>query len=82
MTSNDPLDQASALSNLDQVPYASGTGKGVTLSQKLQNGQSYCTPNGYVTNTTYCPNNAANFGSVTGTIGGARAVTMGVNITF
>ena len=82
VASNDPTDQQSALANLDQVPYATGTGKSVVLSPKLQNGQSYCTPAGYVAGTTYCPNNAANFGSVTGTIGGNRAVTMGLHITF
>ena len=52
------------------------------LNPKLQNGQSYCTPASYVTNQTYCPNNAADFGSVTGTIGGNRAVTMGIHVTF
>ena len=31
VTSNDPGDQQSALTNLDQVPYTSGTGKSVTL---------------------------------------------------
>jgi hypothetical protein len=38
-----------------------------------------------VTNTSktdYCPNNAANFGSVTGTIGGSRAIVMGFHITY
>jgi hypothetical protein len=82
VTSNSPTDQQSAKSNLDQIPFATGTGKSVLLSPTLQNGQSYCTPAGYVAGQTYCPNNAADFGSVTGTIGGARAVTMGMHITF
>lgn len=82
VTSNKPADQQSALANLDQVPYATGTGKSTVLSPKLGNGQSYCTPDGYVSGTNYCPNNAANFGSVTGTIGGSRAVTMGIHITY
>jgi hypothetical protein len=82
VTSNDPTDQQTALANLDQVPYATGSGKSTLLSPKLSNGQSYCTPNLYVTGQTYCPNNAANFGSVTGTIGGARAFTMGLHVTF
>ncbi len=82
VTSNDPADQASALANLDQVPFASGTGKSVVLNPKLQNGQSYCTPGGYIANTSTCPNNAANFGSATGTIGGNRAITMGLHVTF
>jgi hypothetical protein len=29
-----------------------------------------------------CPNNGANFGSVLGAIGGPRAVTMGLHLTF
>ena len=82
VASNDPNDQQSALANLDQVPYASGTGKSLVLNPKLQAGQSYCTPAGYVAGQTYCPNNAANFGSATGTIGGNRAVTMGLHVTF
>ena len=31
VTSNDPADQQSALANLDQVPYANGTGKSTLL---------------------------------------------------
>jgi hypothetical protein len=82
VTSNDPADQQSALANLDQVPYSTGTGIAVMLNPKLQSGQSYCTPSGFVAGQTYCPNNAANFGSVTGTIGGSRAITMGIHITY
>jgi hypothetical protein len=82
VTSNDPTDQQTALANLDQVPFATGSGKSTRLSPKLSNGESYCNPNLYVTGTTYCPNNAANFGSVTGTIGGSRAFTMGLHVMF
>lgn len=82
VTSSNPVDQQSALANLDQVPYSSGTGKSLVISPQLQNGQSYCTPAGYVAGQTYCPNNAANFGSVTGTIGGSRAITMNVHVIF
>jgi Carboxypeptidase regulatory-like domain len=82
VTSSDPADQQSALANLDQVPFATGSGKSTMLSPKLSNGESYCTPNLYVAGQTYCPNNAANFGSVTGTIGGSRAFTMGLHVTF
>jgi hypothetical protein len=82
VTSNDPVDQQSAMGNLDQVPFATGSGKTTLLSPKLSNGQSYCNPNLYVAGQTYCPNNAANFGSVTGTIGGSRAITMGFHVTF
>ena len=63
VTSNDRTDQQTALANLDQVPFATGSGKSTLLSPKLSNGQSYCTPNLYVAGQTYCPNNAANFGS-------------------
>ncbi len=74
--------RGSAGTNLDQVPFATGTGKSTQLSPYLSNGQSYCTPAGYITGTTTCPNNAANFGSVTGTIGGSRAIVMGFHITY
>ena len=82
VTSADPSDQQSAKTNLDQIPFASATGKGTKLPLTLANGQSYCTANLYITNTSSCPNNAANFGSVTGTIGGSRAFTMGIHITY
>ena len=82
VTSNDPIDQQSALTNLDQVPVSSGTGKGTQLPLKLNVGQGTCTASLTVTNQSYCPNNAANFGSVTGTIGGNRAFTMGIHITY
>jgi hypothetical protein len=82
VTSNDPADQQSALGNLDQIPFATGSGKSTMLSPKLSNGQSCCNPNLYVANQSYCPNNAASFGSVTGTIGGSRAFTMGFRVTF
>ena len=85
MTSNDPNDQQSALTNLDQVPYTSGTGKSVTLplTIPLTNPQTAtCTSAAAITGQSSCPNNAANFGSVTGTIGGSRAFTMGFHIMF
>jgi len=82
VTSADPGDQSSARTNLDQIPFASSTGKGTQLPLTLGNGDSYCNPNLYITGTSVCPNNAANFGSVTGTIGGSRAFTMGFHITY
>ena len=82
VTANDPADQQSALGNLDQVPFSTGTGKSTQLSPLLQIGQGTCTSALTIANTTTCPNNAANFGSVTGTIGGARAFTMGIHITY
>jgi hypothetical protein len=82
VTSANPTDQRSALTNLDQVPFANGTGKSTQLPLALGNGNSYCNANVYTAGTTTCPNNAANFGSVTGTIGGARAFTMGLHVAF
>jgi len=93
VTSSNGKDQQSALTNLDQVPFANGTGKAtqlpLTLSLPAQQGTCTILPLtvGYdpVTNTSktdYCPNNAANFGSVTGTIGGSRAIVMGFHITY
>ena len=92
VTSNNPTDQQSALGNLDQVPFATGTGKATQLPLELYGPsnvpnapppQGYCTITGLeISGKTTCPNNAANFGSVTGTIGGARAFTMGVHVTF
>lgn len=82
VTSNDPTDQQTALTNLDQVPYSTGSGKSTQLSPLLQIGQGTCTSDLTIAGTTTCPNNAANFGSVTGTIGGSRAFTMGFHIMF
>jgi hypothetical protein len=82
VTSAKPTDQQTALANLDQVPFATGTGKSTQLPLTLGNGDSYCNANVYTSGTTSCPNNAANFGSVTGTIGGSRAFTMGFHITY
>ncbi len=84
VTSNDPTDQQSALANLDQVPFSATSGKATLLPLKLGPGQGTCTAGLTVTNSNpaYCPNNAANFGSVTGTIGGNRAFTMGIHITY
>ncbi len=91
-TSPSTTDQQSALANLDQKPYYTGTGKGImiptTFPLGTQNAQgvTLCTS----ANTTSipgstvaaCPNNGANFGSVTGTIGGNRAITMALHVTF
>jgi hypothetical protein len=70
------------LTNLDQVPFSTGTGQSTQLSPKLSTGQGTCTAALTVVNQSYCPNNAANFGSVTGTIGGSRAFTMGFHVMF
>jgi hypothetical protein len=81
VTSNSATDQQQARLNLDQIPITSGTGKGTTIPLYLQPGQGSCTTLKTV-GTAGCPNNGANFGSVTGTIGGSRAVTMDLHITF
>jgi hypothetical protein len=93
VTSNSAADQQSALGNLDQVPFSTGTGKStqLPLTLSLNPPQGTCTilplTIGYNSNTgksttSTCPNNAANFGSATGTIGGSRAIVMGFHITY
>lgn len=79
VTSNSPADQQSALTDLDQLPYHNGSGKSTSIPTTLPVGTLSCT-NATISNG--CPNNGANFGSVTGTIGGSRAITMGLHILF
>jgi hypothetical protein len=80
-TSSSTADQQSALTNLDQKPIFNGSGKTTTIPTTLNVGQGSCTS--YTTDLSgTCPNNGANFGSVTGTIGGNRAVTMALHVTF
>jgi hypothetical protein len=80
-TSPNPSDQQSALTNLDQKPIYTGSGKSITIPTTLTVGQGSCTSYGTVSSGV-CPNNGANFGSVTGTIGGGRAIIMGLHITY
>ncbi|WP_263358104.1 TonB-dependent receptor [Acidicapsa ligni] len=80
VTSNSSVDQQSSKTNLDQLPFANGSGRGTTIPTTLPVGVGSCSASGSVGNG--CPNNGANFGSVTGTIGGSRAVTMGLHVTF
>jgi len=80
VTSSNPADQQSAKANLDQIPYTTGSGKSLQVPTltPLNTGTCvsvYSVPGG-------CPNNSANFGSVLGTIGGNRAVTMGLHFTY
>lgn len=82
VTANNSVDQQTALANLDQVPYATGSGKTTQLSPLLQINQGTCTAALTIAGTNTCPNNAANWGSVTGTIGGSRAFTMGFHVMF
>ena len=71
--------QQSALTNLDQLPYHNGSGKGITIPTVLPQGVGSCAT---ATITGGCPNNGANFGSVTGAIGSNRIITMGLNLQF
>jgi hypothetical protein len=86
VTSPSSADQQTALQNLDQVPFSNGTGKSTSLplTLSLAQNQGICTIPGLTIQPagTSCPNNAPNFGSVTGTIGGSRAFTMGIHITY
>ena len=79
VTSNDSVDQQSALVDLDQLPYHNGSGKSTTIPTTLPVGTLSCTK---ATISNGCPNNGANFGSVTGTIGGSRVITMGLRVQF
>jgi hypothetical protein len=65
-TSSSTADQQSALANLDQKPSYTGSGKTTQIPLQISGS----------------PNNGADFGSVTGTIGGNRAVTMALHVTF
>ena len=86
VTSPTTADQQSALTNLDQLPVHNGSGKTTTIPTTLQPGQGSCSyptlppsanfPNGG------CPNNGANFGSVTSVIGSSRMFTMSLHILF
>jgi hypothetical protein len=81
VASNVPSSQQSALANEFVLPVVNGTGKGITVPTTLTNGQGTCTTYGYAS-PQGCPNNGATFGSVTGVIGGSRAITMGLHVTF
>jgi hypothetical protein len=65
---------------LDKLPYVNGTGSGITVPTVLPVGYGSCQSASLPGGT--CPNNGANFGSVTGTIGGSRAITMGIHINY
>jgi hypothetical protein len=92
VTANDTVDQQSALHNLDQLPYFTGTGKGIqiptTIPVGVMNSQGVvpCAFNEISAPGTggvnACPNNGDNFGSVQNTIGGGRAITMALHIVF
>ena len=79
VTSSSATDQQSALTNLDQLPYHNGSGRTTTIPTLLPAGTLSCST---ATVSEECPNNGANFGSVTSTIGGSRVVTMDLHIVF
>ena len=80
-TSNKAADQQSALANIYRLPVVNGNGKSLTVPTTLTSGQGTCTTSGYAS-ASGCPNNGATFGSVTGVIGGSRAMTMNLHLTF
>jgi len=67
--------------NLDLVPYYNGAGSSITLPTTIPLGQNGCVASKTV-NSSGCANSNASFGSVTGTIGGSRAITMSLHITY
>jgi Carboxypeptidase regulatory-like domain len=81
VTTNNPADQQSAVANEFVLPVVNGSGKSLTVPTTLTNGQGTCNSYGYASSAG-CPNNGATFGSITGAIGGSRAVTMGLHLTF
>jgi hypothetical protein len=81
VAANTATSQQSALANEYVLPVVNGSGKNLTVPTTLTNGQGTCTTYGYASSAG-CPNNGATFGSVTGLIGGARAITMNLHITF
>ena len=89
VTSNNSTDQQSALTNLDELPYRTGSGRSTQIQTTIPvntpgtnciTGSSNVIPGPGGNN--YCPNNAANFGSVYNTIGSNRVITMGLHVTF
>jgi hypothetical protein len=81
-TGANPTDQQSTRNNLDQLPYSSGSGRNTQLPTTIPVGTGTCVQVYAISNTQGCPNNAANFGSATNTIGGNRAFTMGIHFTY
>jgi hypothetical protein len=81
-TTNDPAQQQSALIHLDQKPIVNGSGSSLTVPTTIPIGTGSCVASGAISTAQGCPNNGANLGSITGTIGGNRAITMGLHITY
>jgi len=84
-TANNSGDQQSALANLDELPYSTGSGKGLTVPLNIPlNGNGSCIIGGsnVISASAGCPNNASTFGSVYNTIGSNRMITMGLHVNF
>jgi hypothetical protein len=71
-----PAGSGSAGTNLYEKPYQNGTGSATVLPTSVGLGTNGCT------SASGCSNNGANFGSVTGTIGSSRLVTMDLHVIF
>jgi hypothetical protein len=89
-----PPGGGTAGTNLYEIPYTNGTsGKStmvpttVNVNTTNSNGVNICLPANVIPGTnplnpSYCSNNGANFGSVTGIIGSNRIVTMDLHVVF
>jgi hypothetical protein len=82
VTSPNPVDQQTALQNLDQLPYSNGSGNTTQIPTYIPAGVRSCVAGINTVNANGCPNNAANFGSVYNTIGSNRMITMGFHFTY
>ena len=84
VTSNNPADQQSAKTNLDQLPYSTGSGSSLQVPTYVPaNTPGYsCVPGVNTVSSQGCVNNSANFGSVYNTIGSNRMITMGFHFIF
>jgi hypothetical protein len=68
--------------NYDEIPYIVRSGGAVSVPTTAPATVNGCSSSKYLPQTQQCVNNGANFGSVTGTIGGARAITMALHVIF
>jgi hypothetical protein len=75
-------DQQSALGNLDQLPYSTGSGKSTQIPTLVPPGDLTCVAGVNTVSAQGCPNNSANFGSVYNSIGSNRIITMGIHFTY
>jgi Carboxypeptidase regulatory-like domain len=92
VTSPLTADQQSALNNLDEKPYFTGSGKTIQIPTEIPVGAANAqgvVPCAFgtikapgTTGVSACPNNGDNFGSVQNTIGGGRAITMELHLVF